>query len=151
MPPRKTNRTSYRKTYRTRTTRTTRNMSTKYSCASPKFSTARTECQWRMGSYRNVWSQFNGAGTKTIFSPSAASKWTRYINNGVRVYKFNSNEFTKYFGSQWARRTPTAARQYLRRKYGPTVKDVTRGKGNCWLIATSKNLTGRPFNNYNWK
>lgn len=122
-----------------------------YSCQSPKYSPARSECLWRMGSYRNVWSQFNGAGSKTIFSPSAANKWTKYVNNGVRVYKFNSNEFTRHFGTHWLQGSPTSVKNWLRKKYGTGIKDVIRGKGNCWLIATTKNVMSRPFNNYNWK
>ncbi|MCK4343448.1 MAG: hypothetical protein KAY37_17175 [Phycisphaerae bacterium] len=153
MPPRKTNRTSQKKNYRTSTwkTKTTRSSASYYPCNSPKYSPARFECQWRMGSYRNVWSQFNGAGMKTTFSPTLANRWIKYVNNGVRVYKFNNNDFSKHFGTEWAGGTPTAARQYLRKKYGPGVKDVTRGKGNCWLVATTKNMTGRPFANYLWK
>ncbi len=38
----------------------------------------------------------------------------------------------------------------LRNKYGTAVRDVTRGNGNCWLIATTKNVSGRPFNAYCW-
>ena len=121
-----------------------------YACNSPKYNPVRNECQWRMGSYRNVGTQFNGTGAKTVFSPTTANKWLRYVNNGVRVYKFNHNDFARYFGSQWTRTTPTTARQYLKKKYGQGIKDVTRGKGNCWLIATTKNVTGRPFNNYPW-
>ena len=153
MPPRNTNRTSQRQNYGTTTwtrTKTTRT-NDYYPCNSPKYSTARNECQWRMGSYRNVWSQFNGTGTKTVFSPTAANKWIKYINNGVRVYKFNNTDFNKYFGTQQSGYTPTAARQWLKKKYGTGIKDVTRGKGNCWLVATTKNVTGRPFSNYTWK
>lgn len=153
MPPRKTMRLSHRRSYRSRTTRRTsrsRASHTYYPCSSPKFSTVKTECKWRIGSYRNVYSQFSGASTKTIFSPTNASKWMRYVNNGARVYKFNNNQFTRYFGSQWTLNTRTA-RQYLRRKFGPSIKDVIRGKGNCWLVATTKSVTGRPFNTYQWK
>lgn len=160
MPPRKTTRTSrnYRTTNRTnrttgtnRTNRTTRTPSATYPCNSPKYSPAKSECQWRMGSYRNVYSQFSGGRTKTRFSPTTANKWVKYVNSGNRIYKFNNVEFTRHFGTQWNTNSVTAARQFLRRKFGVAVKDVTRGKGNCWLIATTKNMTGRPFNNYNWK
>lgn len=120
-----------------------------YSCNSPKFKTARFECQWRMGSYRNIYSQFAGH-TTTPFSPTLANKWVRYINAGVRVYKFNNTEFAKYFGHNFASFTPTAARQFLKQKFGAGIKDVTRGNNNCWLIATTKNVTGRPFNAYTW-
>lgn len=152
MPPRKTMRTSYKRTNRTSNWRTKRTYtpSSYYSCSSPKFSPARNECQWRIGSYRNVYSQFTGAGTRTCLSPATASRWMRYINNGVRIYKFNTNQFSRYFGSHWARVSPQTARQYLKRKFGASIKDVTRGKGNCWLIATTKGISGRPFNNYSW-
>jgi len=151
MPPRKTNRTSQRRTTTTRTTRNKTNTGTTYSYKSPKFNTARTECQWRMASYRTIWNQFNGAGTQTQFSPTAANRWTKYVNSGVRIYKWNNTDFTKYFGSQWTQNSPTAARNYLRKKYGAAIKDVTRGKGNCWLVAATKNVTAKPFRMYNWK
>lgn len=157
MPPRKATR-NYRRTtgrttkrYTSRTHRTGRMSMTTYACSSPRFKTVRDECQWRMGSYRNVFSQFTPAGTKTVFSPSAANKWTRYVNSGVRVYKYNSQQFSRYFGAKWAHYSPTTIKNYLRKKYGVAVKDVIRGKGNCWLVATTKSITGRPFNNYNWK
>lgn len=151
MPPRKTTRT-YRRNFRTGPTarRTTSNWQS-YACNSPRFRTAKQECQWRIGSYRNVYSQFTPAGTKTIFSPSAANKWMKYINNGALVYRFNNAQFSKYFGTRWTYSSPTATRQWMRRKYGPGIKDVTRGKGNCWLVATTKNVTARPFGTYNWK
>jgi hypothetical protein len=122
-----------------------------YACNSPKFRGVRTECQWRMGSYYNVYTQFNGAGRSTVISPTTANKWMRYVNNGVQVYKFTQRDFSRYFGAKWANNTPTAIRRYLANKYGTMIKDVTRGKGNCWLIATSRTPTARPFANYNWK
>jgi hypothetical protein len=122
-----------------------------YACNSPKFTPVKQECQWRIGSYRNVYTQFTGGGTKTTISPAMANRWIRYINNGNRVYKFNNAQFTRYFGTNWTTGPITAARQYLRRKFGTGIKDVARGKGNCWLVATTKNVTGRPFNNYSWK
>jgi len=158
MPPRKP---TTRKTNQRRTTWTTRNTTrnitstrintTSWPCSSPKFRVAREECQWRIGSYRNVYQQFTGATTKTVFSPTNAGKWMKYITNGVRVYKFNNKDFCKYFGSKWAKTTTGAARNYLRTKYGSAIKDVTRGKSNCWLIAASKTPTARPFTQYHWK
>jgi hypothetical protein len=143
---RKNNRTSR---YTTTTKRNTWN-SPSYPCNSPKFSGPKNECQWRIGSYRNVYSQFTGAGNKTVFSPTIANKWVRYVNNGVQVYKFTNKDFCRYFGMRWATATPTAARKYLYGKYGSKIKDVVRGKGNCWLVATTKTPTVRPFTNYNW-
>jgi hypothetical protein len=155
MPPRRTS-TTWRYTgYRTPTWRTTRTTTgttgtttgttTTYACNSPKFRTVRQECQWRITSYRNVYTQITGPGTKTIFSPTTANKWVRYVNTGVRVFKFTNTEFTRHFGTTWTTRTPKAAWRYLRTKYGPGIKDVTRGKGNCWLVATTKTVTTRPF------
>ncbi len=153
MPPRKTaRRNNWTNRWTTRTyTHRRPTTSTTYPCNSPKFRTAREECQWRMGSYRNVYAQFTGAGTKTFFSPTNANKWMRYINSGAQVYKFNNKDFCRYFGRRWNNSSPRTAFRYLRQKYGTTIKDVTRGKGNCWLIATSRTPTARPFNNYPWK
>jgi len=149
MPPRKTTNTNWNRSYWSTQYKRTSRPTTYYACSSPKFRTARDECQWRIGSYRNIYSQFAG-GNRTYFSPATANKWVRYVNNGVRVYKFNQNEFARYFGARWATASPTVCRQYLRRKYGAAIKDVTRGNGNCWLVATTKNVTGRPFTTYNW-
>jgi hypothetical protein len=142
-------RTSRKWTTGTRTTSTTRNITSHWAINSNRYNQVRGEGEWRMGSYRNVYAQVSG-GTRTTLSPNQINKWIRYVNAGTRVYKFNANEFTKYFGRQWTSTTPTAARQWLKRKYGPGIKDVTRGKGNCWLVATTRNVTGRPWNNYNW-
>lgn len=157
MPPRKTSRT-HRKTSRKGTWKTSRSRKTTrrttqtaYACSSPKFRMAKDECAWRIGSYRNVYSQFSASGSKTVFSPTTANRWIKYINSGVRVYKFNNQDFSKHFGTKWSTGTPTAARQYLKRKYGPGVKDVTRGKGSCWLVATTKNVSGHPFTPSYWK
>ena len=133
----------------TGTTRGTWTPTNYYTTNSPKFNPIKNECQWRMGSYNNVYSQFSG-NTKTAFSPTIANRWMRYVNNGNRVYKFNTNEFTRYFGRQWNTTSPTTTRNYLQRKFGTFIKDVTRGTNNCWLIATTKNVAGRPFNNYTW-
>ena len=117
---------------------------------SPAFKRVRNECEWRIGSYRTIYSQFTGAGTKTTFSPTNANKWLNYVNNGYRVYKWSHKDFCKYFGSQWQQGTPTACQRYLKQKYGQGIKAVTRGKANCWLIATTPTVTARPFYNYNW-
>jgi len=135
---------------RNKTRRTTTNRTT-YACHSRRFRPPRKECQWRIGSYRNVYSQFTPAGSQTVLSPTTATKWIKYVNNGALVYKFNNAPFSRYFGPRWTTGTPTAARQYMRRKFGAGIKDVTRGKGNCWLVATTKNMNRSPFCNYNWK
>jgi hypothetical protein len=157
MPPRKTT-TMYRKQYnwnythtcqtpRTTTTTTTATCTT-WPCNLPKFRTVRTECQWRMGSYRNVYSQFTNTSRFAYMSPTTANRWIRYVNNGAQVYKFTNRDFCNYWGSNFT--NPHMAYQYLRNHYGNIIKDVTRGKGNCWLIATTRTPTGRPFMNYNW-
>jgi hypothetical protein len=155
MPARK-NTTTYRNydTYGTTWRCTQRNnitSGTTYPCGSPAFKTAQQECQWRMGSYRNIYQQFTGTGTRTTVSPSTAGRWTRYVNNGYQVYKFTNKDFCRYFGARWAQNTPKAACQYLRNHFGTAIKDVTRGKGNCWLVATTRTPTARPFNTYTWK
>ena len=153
MPTRRTTncrRHNYHTTYRT-TTRRTPTTTTTYTCNSPKFRTVQQECQWRMGSYRNVYNQFTGTGRKTVFSPTTANRWMRYVNNGVQVYKFTNQDFCRYFGSRWARSTSRAAYTYLNNHFGTSIKDVTRGKGNCWLIAATRTPTARPFANYIWR
>jgi hypothetical protein len=132
------------------TTRTMTN-TTQYAANSPKFRSAREECQWRIGSYQNVYSQFSG-NQKTAFSPTTANKWLRYINNGGRVYKFTNQQFSKFFGNRWwtVASSTTNARQFLRNKFGAFIKDVTRGNNNYWLVATSKNVSGKYFTNYTW-
>ncbi len=152
MPPRKTTTTWRYAGYRTtnwKTTRTT-GTTTTYPTNSPKFRTVQTECQWRIGSYRNVYTQITGPGNKTTISPTTANKWVRYVNTGVRVYKFTNNDFCKFFGTTFTTGTTRTACRYLRRKFGQGIKDVTRGKGNCWLVATTKTMTTRPFNTYTW-
>lgn len=132
--------------YNTRVSNTTQ-----YAANSPKFRAAREECQWRIGSYQNVYSQFSG-NQKTAFSPTTANKWLRYINNGGRVYKFTNQQFCKFFGNRWwtVASSTTNARQFLRNKFGAFIKDVARGNNNTWLVATSKNVTGKYFTNYTW-
>lgn len=153
MPPRKTYNT-YRKNTFSKSWMTTQQYRwnpTTYPCNSPAFKTAQRECQWRMGSYWNVYTQFTGAGARTNLSPTNANKWTKYVTNGFQVYRFTNKDFCRYFGAKWAYTSPKSAYQYLRNHYGTAIKDVTRGKGNCWLIATTRTPTGRPFINYDWK
>jgi hypothetical protein len=165
MPTRKTYRSTGRRTTGRRTTSTgrttrkfnrttTRNNSTTnttFSKNSPAFNRPKTECEWRIGSYRTVYSQFTGAGQQTPFSPTNANKWVKLVNQGCRVYKFTNKDFCQRFGTQWQQGTPTACFRYLRQKFGPSIKAVTRGKGNNWLVATTPNISGRPFQNYSWK
>jgi hypothetical protein len=139
----------YTTTTYTRTAKHTTPTTNVYSVTNPKFNPIKTEVVWRVGSYRNIYTQF-ATGNKTVFSPTVANKWIRYINNGVQVYQFTNQQFTKYFGNRWTTNTPTAARKYLTTRYGKTIKDVIRGNNNTWLVATTKTPTARPFTQYNW-
>ena len=87
----------------------------------------------------------------TAFSPTSVNKWIKYVDHGACVYKFNNKDFCKYFGNQWATSSPTSAFRFLKQKFGTGVKAVTRGKANCWLVAATPQMNGRPWNNYNWK
>ena len=107
--------------------------------------------QAKIGSYRTLNQQFTGAGKVTAFSPTAANKWIKYVDQGAWVYKFNNTQFCKFFGPQFAHASPTAAYRFLRQKYGAGIKAVTRGKGNTWLVAAMPSVTARPFYNYTWK
>jgi hypothetical protein len=155
MPPRKTTTTS-RKNYNwnycnpSRTTKRTPTNTATWPCNSPKFRIVRNECQWRMGSYWNVYSQFATQGRWAYMSPTTANRWIRYVNNGRQVYMFSNRDFCSYWGNKFANANPRTAYQYLRNHYGNIIKDVTRGKGSCWLIATTRTPTARPFTNYNW-
>jgi len=134
-----------------RTTRTTRSHSpTTYSCTAVAYKRPRQECQWRLGSYKNVYSLFNGAAKQTMFSPTNVNKWVKFINNGYRVYKFSTSDFGKYFGSQWNTNSPTACQKWMKHKYGSGIKAVARGSQNTWLIAATPTITARPFQTYNW-
>ncbi len=151
----RTNRTS-RNRFRTATgakkrSTTASKSQTTYSVNSPKFSPVKSECQWRIGSYKNVYSQISGAGSKTIFSPSTANKWIRFVNNGTKVYKFTNQQFARAFGAQTSRLSPTTCVRALQRKFGAGIKSVTRGKGSCWLVAATSNVNSGPFRNYAWK
>ncbi len=116
-----------------------------------KFNTCRKEIQARIGSFRTLNQQFSGVTNVTAFSPNTANKWIKLVDAGARVFAFNQNQFSRYFGSGWNQSSPTAAFKFLRRKFGTGIKAVTRGRGNTWLIAASPKLSARPFNNYNWK
>lgn len=116
-----------------------------------KYTNCKKEIQAKIGSYRTLHQQFSGANKVTAFSPTGANKWIKYINQGAWVYKFPNTQFCRFFGTNWNNATPTAAYRYLRHKYGPGIKAVTRGKGNNWLVAATPKVTARPFYNYNWK
>lgn len=122
----------------------------RYPTTSAGFRQPRTECEWRMSSYRAIYWQFTGPGKQTAFSPTNANKWLRFINQGQRIYRFTNTEFSRHFGNQWNNFPPTACLKWLRQKYGTGIKAVTRGRANTWLVAATPNVAGRPFQQYNW-
>ncbi|MBU0639773.1 MAG: hypothetical protein KKB50_12975 [Planctomycetes bacterium] len=151
-----TSRTSYktgrRVTNYRRTPTSTSTQKTGWSYMPTQYKNAQCEIQWRIGSYRNINSQFTGAGKVTAFSPTVANRWIKYVNSGMRVYKFKSADFYRHFGNQWQNATPTATARWLKQKYGAGIKAVTRGKANCWLVAANERVSARPFGNYyNWR
>ncbi len=121
-----------------------------WSSTSPQFTPIKNECQARIGSYKNVFSQFNGRG-KTAFSPSAANKWLKFVNNGTLVYKFTSQQFNQSFGSRFSQLAPSACVRAFQQQFGAGVKAVCRGNNGSWLIAATTNVTANPFRNYNWR
>jgi hypothetical protein len=115
-----------------------------------KFNATKKQIQKTISSYRTLSSQFSGASTKNYFSPSTAQKWIKFVGGGACVYKFNQQQFCRYFGSQWNyNQSTSAAFKYLRKNFGAGIKAVAHGKGNTWLIAAT-NVNGSPFKNYNW-
>lgn len=107
--------------------------------------------QQRMGSYRTLYTQCKGPGKVTSFSPTTANKWIKFINSGALVYKFTNIECARWFGSQFNHTTPSSAYRIMRQRFGSGIKAVTRGKGNCWLVAATQSVTARQFSNYSWK
>lgn len=116
-----------------------------------RYNTYKKTLQAKISSYRTINQQFSGTGKVTAFSPAGANKWIKYVDQGAWVYKFNTPQFSKFWGTNWDNPTPTAACRYLQKKYGTCVKAVTRGKGNYWLVAATPKLNARPFSNYTWK
>lgn len=116
-----------------------------------RFSTCRQEITAKIGSFRAINQQVSGAGRVTAFSPTTASKWINYVNDGCNVYTFNNNDFCRLFGRQLSNCSPTQAFRSLKNRFGTGIKAVTRGKGNNWLIAATDRVTARPFSNYAWK
>lgn len=125
-------------------------MSSQTSYSPTKFNTICDEIQQKIGSYKTIYSQCQGSGKVTAFSPTTVNKWIKFVNNGICVYKFDNSMFSRCFGSQYNNCTPMTATRMMQRKYGAGIKAVTRGKGNCWLVAASSSITARPFSQYNW-
>ncbi|QOJ14693.1 MAG: hypothetical protein HRU75_08600 [Planctomycetia bacterium] len=116
-----------------------------------QYSNIREELQQRASSYRTLYSECSGPGKVTGFSPTTAKSWVRFVNNGCYVYRWNNAEFCRTFGNKFGAFSNTIAFRTLRQRFGAGIKAVTRGKGNCWLIAATNSVTARPFSNYTWK
>ncbi len=116
-----------------------------------QFNTYKKTVTAKLASFKAINQQFTGSGRVTAFSPSGAAKWISFINKGANVYTFSNSQFTRFFGTQWSKCTPTVATRFLKNKFGNGILAVTKGKGNNWLIAATPTVSGRPFNNYNWK
>lgn len=142
--------TSFGGTYGTRnTSRTTGTGSTGW--APTKYSNLRQNVQAKIGSFKTINQQCTGTGKVVAFSPTTANKWVKFIDNGCWIYKFSNKDFTKFFGTGFSGTfTPSNAQRFLQKKFGAGIKAVTRGKNSSWLIAATPNVSGRPFNNYNW-
>ncbi|MBN2448663.1 MAG: hypothetical protein JXO22_18195 [Phycisphaerae bacterium] len=137
----------------TTSTRTRYNSVSKAGWSPTQYGNVRDDIQWRIGSYRNIYSQVTGPSKITTFSPKKATQWANYVNSGCKVYKFNAPQMTRYFGSAWNNtQSATAVTRYLRHKYGTkNIKAVARGRGTTWLVATTGNFNRGPFKNYTWK
>ncbi|MCH7870955.1 MAG: hypothetical protein IID33_04575 [Planctomycetes bacterium] len=128
------------------------------SAASPtyspnKYKSVNKNLQQWIGSFRNIRTQFSGAGPVSAFSPTGVNKWIKYVNTGSFVYKFTNADFCKKFSSALnsnSNPTTTAAQRHLTKKFGAGIKGITRGKGGCWLIAATPNVSGGPFSSYKW-
>lgn len=121
------------------------------SYAPTQFKNASKCIQQSIGSFRNIATQFNGAGKVTAFSPTTVNKWIKYVNDGTFVYKFTNEQFRRYFGARFNMPTnPNYAARVLKNRYGAGIKDVARGKGGSWLVAASGSMSSGPFKNYKW-
>jgi hypothetical protein len=137
---------------RTNSRTTSRGSASNQTYAPTKFNKHNKCVKGFIGSYRNLQTQWTGNGPVTAFSPTNANRWIKYINSGSYVYKFTNQQFCRRFGNGWISNppSPTAAQRWLKGKYGAGIKNVTRGKGGCWLIAASSNISSGPFGNYKW-
>lgn len=116
-----------------------------------KYNTYKKDLQAKIGSYRTINQQFSGATKVTAFSPTGAGKWIKYVNQGANIYKFSSKDFQKFWGKNWNNPTPTAAYNFMKKKFGVNIKAVTQGKGSYWLVAANPKISARQFTTYNWK
>ncbi len=160
MPSTKSHRRSSRTTHGTwnnrtsgSTTTTTRSGAASRTYSPSKYKNINKTLQQWIGSFRNIRTQFTGAGPVSAFSPTGVNKWIKFVNTGAFVYKFTNADFCKKFSSALnsnSNPTATAAQRSLKKKFGAGIKGITRGKGGCWLIAATPNVSGSPFSSYKW-
>jgi hypothetical protein len=129
----------------------TRDWTPSWSYNPSQFSKPRQEIECRIWSYRMLNQQFSGSGKVTAFSPTTATRWVKFVNDGAYVYKFANKDFCRWFGNYWTGSSPNAAYKYLRKRFGSGIKAVARGRGNAWLVCAMPTVSARPFSNYNWK
>ncbi len=135
------------------TTTTSRTSAASRTYSPSKYKSVNKNLQQWIGSFRNIRTQFNGAGPVSAFSPIGVNKWIKYVNTGSFVYKFTNVDFCKKFSSALnsnSNPSATAATRILKKKFGAGIKGITRGKGGCWLIAATPNVSGGPFSSYKW-
>ncbi len=139
---------------RSRTSTTTASTTASSRTYSPnKYKSVNKNLQQWIGSFRNIRTQFSGNGPVSAFSPTGVNKWIKYVNTGAFIYKFTNADFCKKFSSALnsnSNPTATAAQRSLKKKFGAGIKGITRGKGGCWLIAATPNVSGSPFSSYKW-
>lgn len=119
-----------------------------------KFNTVRDGIQTRVGSFRNIFSQVSGKGKVTAFSPRTAQQWFNLVQKGACVYKFSAPQVAKVVGSTKFKTNPSnaAVTKAFQTKFGKaSIKGVTQGRGNSWLVATNSPINKGPFKNYTWK
>lgn len=150
MPTSKYSRRATSRTGSWRSTTSSSSRSSGRTFSASSFNKITTNIQQKIGSYRNIWSQFKG-GSSTCFTPGTANKWINLIDNGANVYKFTGNDFARWFGTSYNPKwSPTTAMRFCRQRFGMGIKAVNRGRGNCWLVCATSNVSSRPFNMYNW-
>lgn len=137
------------------TTTTTRSRVASQTYSPNKYKNVNRDLQQWIGSFRNIRTQFTGAGPVSAFSPTGVNKWIKFVNTGAFIYKFTNADFFKKFNTTFnidsnSNPTATAAQRILKKKFGAGIKGVTRGKGGCWLIAAAPNVSGGPFSSYKW-
>src|SRR5262245_54958418 len=122
------------------TTSSSSSRTTGRSFSASSFNKITSNIQQKIGSYRNIWSQFK-SGSTTCFTPGTANKWINLIDNGANVYKFTGNDFARWFGTNYSSTwSPSTATRYCKQRFGTGIKAVSRGKGNCWLVCASSTV-----------